>query len=288
MRKIVMLIIASIFLLTGCKAQDEKSIKEKETKKEPATFSFVDVKGNEFQAPLLEMVAKNNYNYSRLEKNDGLYCYKDDSGRVISKVGIDVSKYQTTIDWNAVKASGIDFVIVRLGYRGYGEAGTLNIDEMFESHIQGATAAGLEVGVYFYSQAINDEEALEEAEFVLAHIEKYNITYPVVFDTEVVKEPDARTLKVDKEQFTSNCIIFCNRILAAGYDTMIYANMTWLAFTLDMTKLEKYDKWYADYNGTPQSPYEYTMWQYTEEGIVNGIEGAVDLNILLDRTSIEK
>ncbi|MDD3140075.1 MAG: glycoside hydrolase family 25 protein [Lachnospiraceae bacterium] len=288
MRKIVMLIIASILFLAGCKAQDEKNIEEKKTKKEPATFSFVDVKGNEFQAPLLETVAKNNYNYSKLEKNDGLYRYKDDNGTVISKVGIDVSKYQTAIDWNAVKASGIDFVIVRLGYRGYGEAGTLNIDEMFESHIQGATAAGLEVGVYFYSQAINDEEALEEAEFVLAHIEKYNITYPVVFDTEVVKEPDARTLKVDKEQFTSNCIIFCNRILEAGYDTMIYANMTWLAFTLDMTKLEKYDKWYADYNGTPQSPYEYTMWQYTEEGIVNGIEGAVDLNILLDRTSIEK
>ena len=203
----------------------------------------------------------------------------DENGNKVSRLGIDVSEYQPEVNWNQVKASGVDFVMIRLGYRGYGEKGILAEDAMFETHMKNAAAAGLDVGVYFFSQAITEEEVLEEAEFVLDRIKNYEIKCPVVFDTEEIKFDTARTDNLTPEEFTNNCVVFCDAMKAAGYDTMIYANMKWLAFTLQMDKLTAYDKWYADYEPVPQCPYEIAMWQYTETGKVPGIEGNVDLNV---------
>lgn len=149
--------------------------------------------------------------------------------------------------------------------------------------MEGALDAGLEVGVYFFSQAVNNAEAFEEAQFVLERLGEGRITGPVVFDTEEIKNAEARTDGLSGEQFTENCITFCDAVEAAGYNTMIYANMKWMAFTLDLARLTEYEKWYADYEAVPQCPYEFSIWQYTESGTVPGIEGNVDINVWFER-----
>lgn len=283
-----------IILFTGCSLDDsiEESVTETEVvvgnkleleidtndNIQEVTYDFLDVYGESHTAVFLEDIPIHTYDYSRLNNQIPLYTYEDESGTITSTVGIDVSVYQGDIDWQAVKSYGIEFVIIRLGYRGY-ETGALSLDDNYESNIQGALDAGLDVGVYFFSQAITEAEALEEAEYVLEHIEGYEITMPVVFDTEVVNTETARTLDVDGEVFTTACITFCNRIEEAGYDTMIYYNLVWSAFTLDLEQLVEYDKWYADYYELPQYPYDYQMWQYSQTGSVPGIDGNVDLNI---------
>ena len=150
---------------------------------------------------------------------------------------------------------------------------------MFRSHVEGALTAGLDVGVYFFSQAVNQPEAEEEAQFVLERIRDCDIKGPVVYDTEEIKNDTARTDNLDGKAFTDHCITFCDAVKAAGYETMIYANMKWMAFTLDLTRLTDYEKWYADYEPLPQCPYEISMWQYTETGQVPGINGNVDMNL---------
>ena len=271
---LIVLLMTMSIIYEGCSYYKES---EKESAKE--TFQFVDVKGVEYEAPLLENVPMNTYDYDLLSKKNGYPCYTDKDGKVISKLGIDVSEYQNPVNWQQVKNAGVEYVMIRVGYRGYGEEGRLVEDAMFRSHMEGAVAAGLEVGVYFFSQAINEKETLEEVQFVLDRIKEYPVTYPVVYDTEEIKDDVARTDNLTEEQFTQNCITFCDAIREAGYDTMIYANMKWMAFTLDMRKLTEYEKWYADYEPVPQCPYEFSMWQYTETGQLPGIEGNVDLNL---------
>ncbi len=242
------------------------------------TYDFLDVHGESYTATLIETIPMHEYDYSRLNIESDLYTYEDEDGNITSTVGVDVSKYQGEVDWQAVKEYGIDFVIIRLGYRGYGK-GTIFLDEYYEKNIEDALAAGLEVGVYFFSQAITEEEALEEAEFVLEHIANYDITMPVVFDTEIIEDEEARTYDIDSQVFTDACIVFCDRIEEAGYDSMIYFNLVWSAFTLDLEQLVDYDKWYADYYDQPQYPYAFQMWQYTESGSVPGITGNADINL---------
>lgn len=246
---------------------------------EPETYRFVDVYGEEYEAELLEDVSGCAYDYGRLTERKGFKYYLDEAGNISSRLGIDVSMFQPDIDWKAVRDSGIEFVIIRLGYRGYGDEGKLVEDECFRKHMEGALKAGLDVGVYFFSQALDEKETLEEAQFVLDRIKDYPISAPVVFDTEEIKYDTARTDKLSGEQFTENCIVFCNAVKKAGYDSMIYANMKWLAFTLDLRALSAYNIWYADYEDIPQNPYDFSMWQYTEKGKVPGVEGNVDINV---------
>lgn len=249
-------------------------------------FIFQDVKENSYRAELLENVPKNIYDFSCLstDEDTGLKKYNDEKNGITSKMGIDVSEFQGgDIDWKQVKDSGIEFVIVRVGYRAYGESGELVKDAMFEQNIEGALEAGLEVGVYFFSQAITPGEAVEEAEFVLDLIRPYKITGPVVYDTEEIKGDTARTDGNTRQEFTNYCTVFCDTVEHAGYDSMIYANMKWMAFTLDMEELTDYDFWYADYHELPQNPYDYAIWQYSETGAVPGINANVDLNIWFEK-----
>ena len=249
-------------------------------------FIFQDVKENSYRAELLENVPKNIYDFSCLstDEDTGLKKYNDEKNGITSKMGIDVSEFQGgDIDWKQVKDSGIEFVIARVGYRAYGESGELVKDAMFEQNIEGALEAGLEVGVYFFSQAITPGEAVEEAEFVLDLIRPYKITGPVVYDTEEIKGDTARTDGNTRQEFTNYCKVFCDTVEHAGYDSMIYANMKWMAFTLDMEELTDYDFWYADYHELPQNPYDYTIWQYSETGAVPGINANVDLNIWFEK-----
>lgn len=232
----------------------------------------------EYRIPIIPSVPKHNYNWENVKTSQNGLKYYTENGKKVSYEGIDVSSHQKDIDWKKVKAAGIDFAIIRVGFRGYG-TGAIVLDEYFTQNIEGALAAGIKVGVYFFSQAINEAEAVEEAELVLEQIKNYNITYPVVYDAEDISNDTARTDGLLGAQITSNCIAFCDKIKAAGYTPMIYANKRWFLTRLDLTRLTDYDLWHAAYVDAPDTPYMYTMWQYSSSGKVDGINGSVDLNI---------
>ncbi|MCI8693433.1 MAG: hypothetical protein HFH91_11985 [Lachnospiraceae bacterium] len=207
----------------------------------------------------------------------GEYQYLQD-GQVISHKGIDVSRHQGGIDWSLVAQDGVEFAFLRVGYRGYG-TGKLLEDDRFEENIQAALAAGIKVGVYFYSQAVNETEVLEEAQFVLEKIAPYQIDCPVVFDVEKVSGEDARMNRLSKEERTALTVLFCQTIENAGYKPMIYYNTEMGAMMLQLEALEEYDKWFAAYTDDFYYPYAYRIWQYSQTGKVQGIQGNVDLNI---------
>lgn len=226
-----------------------------------------------------EDLPQNLYAPESFVKTDGEYTYVE-NGIVKSKKGVDVSKYQANIDWEKVAADGVEFAMLRLGFRGMGTNGTCELDPYFVQNIEGALAAGIEVGVYFFSQAITVEEAVEEAEFVIEHLKDYPITYPVAYDTEAITSyAAARANKMPKELRTDCAIAFMDTIAAAGYKPMLYANTGWLIMKLDLERLSAYDLWYAYYGDDIYYPYHFTMWQYTSSGKVNGITGSVDMNI---------
>lgn len=210
---------------------------------------------------------------------NGRIAYADAS--VKYSTGIDVSSHQGEINWEKVKNDGIDFAIIRIGYRGYGSKGNICEDEMSERNIKGADDAGLKVGVYFYSQATTPEEAAEEAEFVLKIIKKYRIDYPVVFDWE--NDPGIggmRTDNVGGDTLTACAVSFCEKIKDAGYIPGVYFNLNDAYVRYNLGKIKDYPFWYAQYEGTaPAFYYNYDIWQYSASGKVEGIKGNVDLNI---------
>ena len=193
--------------------------------------------------------------------------------------GIDVSVYQGQIDWQKVKAQGVDFVFIRLGNRGTTE-GELYADEMAQSYYSGAKSAGLQVGAYFFSQAISVEEAVEEAEFALTLVEGWELDLPIVYDWEYIGK-DARTGKMKRKLLTDCTLAFCQTIEAAGKQPMIYFNESQGKDLLYLDQLQQYPFWLAKYNGELDFPYRVDYWQYTETGKVDGITGEVDLNICI-------
>jgi GH25 family lysozyme M1 (1,4-beta-N-acetylmuramidase) len=206
----------------------------------------------------------------------GEITYSD--GTITSHKGIDVSKYQGTIDWSKVKASGVEYAIIRCGYRGY-ESGTITQDSSFDTYARNALANDVGIGAYFYTQAINADEAREEADFVISCLKPYNATYPICLDVEDASGDGARQDALSNSELTDVVIAFCERIKEAGYTPMIYANGRYFAGRLEVERLEDYDKWYAMYADTPYMPYEISMWQYSSSGTVDGITGNVDMNI---------
>lgn len=189
-------------------------------------------------------------------------------------MGIDVSKWNGKIDWNAVKNAGVSYVIIRCGYRGSSQ-GALIVDSKFKENIKGANAAGLKVGVYFFTQAIDKNEALEEASMVLELIKDYKISYPVFLDVET---SGGRADSLNVATRTEICKTFCETIKQYGYTPGIYANKTWLETKLDMNVLNAYKVWLAQYASEPTYKGRYDMWQYKDTGKISGISGNVDLN----------
>lgn len=206
------------------------------------------------------------------------YQYYENEQLVTHK-GIDVSSYQGAINWQQVAADGVEYAIIRLGIRGYGSEGRLVLDEYFIRNIEGATAAGVEVGVYFFTQALTPEEAREEADFVIQALSPYNLQCTVVLDVEDVNAASARTNVLTMEQWTDNCIAFFDRIEEAGYRPMIYGNLKTFMLMLDLTRIEQYPKWFAAYTPYFYYPYAFDIWQYTDTAKVAGITGNVDMNI---------
>lgn len=199
------------------------------------------------------------------------------SGSVQSSAGIDVSQHNGQIDWEAVAADGIEFAMIRVGYRGYTQ-GEIYMDERFAENYAGARAAGLKVGVYFFSQAVSVEEAKEEAKFTLDALKGLKLDLPVVFDWETIGEENARADDIDRDTLTACTLAFCKAV-SKKFDAMIYTNAYQGYYLLNLGELADYPIWFAGYAQTPIFYYRFDIWQYTNEGTVAGIEGSVDMNI---------
>ncbi len=204
------------------------------------------------------------------------------SGRIVVN-GIDVSQWQGTIDWNKVKANGIDFAIIRAGGRSYSEGGRLYFDDNFYTNIKGAQAAGVMVGIYYFSQAKTEAEAREEANWVINYIKGYDIQLPVYMDYEHASDSanPGRIKNLSKAQRTANAKAFCSTIEAAGYETGVYSNLNFLNDSIDGAQLSRlYTMWAAQYNYRCQYASDYIMWQYASDGSVGGISGRSDMNFM--------
>ncbi len=226
----------------------------------------------------LKLSSYSDENLNILESGEYQYMEGD---QVISHKGIDVSRFQGNIDWQAVAGDGVEFAIIRVANRGYG-TGKLVVDEQFEKNIKGAVDAGIHVGVYIYSQAIDEQEVVEEANLVMEKLAAHDVNCPIVFDVEKTADPTGRMNQISVEERTNLTLLFCQTVEAAGYKPMIYHNMEMGALMLDVEPLEQYDKWLAYYNDDMYYPYEYKIWQYSDKGRVSGISSNVDLNICFE------
>lgn len=222
---------------------------------------------------------KNSYDPSNLTETAGLKKYTDGSKK-ISQIGVDISKHDGTVNFERLKSDGVDYVMIRLGARGY-NTGQLSLDDNFAENMEAAVKAELNIGVYFYSQAINQEEALQEAYFLIQTLEPYraHINFPVAFEMENIANDKARIDGLSRSDKTTIACTFLEAIKAAGYIPMVYGNKEWLIKNVDLTRLQDYDVWLSQDQDTPDYPYLYTMWQYTTTGSVNGITGDASLNI---------
>ena len=192
--------------------------------------------------------------------------------------GIDVSKWQGDIDWQQVKDSGVEFVIIRVGGRGT-ETGGIYDDDMAQTYYEGASAVGLKIGAYFFAQSITVEEAIEEAEYVLEAVKDWDVQMPLVYDWEYVDET-ARTADMDSRTLTDMAKAFCDTIRDAGYTPMLYFGRSQSVDLLNLEELVEYPFWLAMYSTIMDYPYKIDMWQYTDQGTVPGISGNVDMNLL--------
>ena len=228
--------------------------------------------------PILDTLKQHTYQPENfVYTQEGFMEYYEDDN-LVSHKGIDVSRYQGKIDWEQVAEDEVEYAVIRLGIRGYTEGEVIE-DETFEDNINGALDNDIAVGVYFFTQAISDEEAKVEAKFVLDAIEPYQVECPIVLDVEAVSNQNARTRDLTKEERTQYCITFCKMIEESGYQPMIYGNLKTFMLMLDMEQLEDYKKWFAFYDTELYFPYDFSVWQYTDNGSVAGIGGDVDLNI---------
>jgi GH25 family lysozyme M1 (1,4-beta-N-acetylmuramidase) len=228
--------------------------------------------------PINDELEKNTYEQSNLQILDsGEYQYVEDD-TVVSHKGIDVSSHQGKIDWQKVADDGVEFAFIRSALRGYG-SGKLVEDENCDTNIKGAMDAGIHVGLYIFSQAINEDEVLEEAQQVIDKAAEFGVDGPIVIDVEKVSSSSGRMNELSVEERTNLVLLFCQTVENAGYKPMIYHNTEMGALMVDIAALEGYDKWFASYAETMFYPYQYDIWQYSAKGSVDGIKTEVDMNI---------
>ena len=255
--------------LNGIRLEEESQLKENpivaEEETEATQETTIPPEANPF----------NQYDF-QYNKQNYLYCLKQES-----YVGVDVSAFQHDIDWNQVKASGVDFAMLRLGYRGWGAKGTLVEDEYIQQNLAGTAAAGIPIGAYFFSQATTLDEVHEEIEFMLEILGDYQLDYPIVLDWEVANPTEGRVRNVTRRELTDMLRYFCDEMNARGFDPMVYFNWTQASRMIYLSELEDYPFWLALYQDRMTFPFRVEMWQYTSEGKVPGIEGDVDINVYI-------
>ncbi len=218
------------------------------------------------------IIVSDNPNFYREE---GFKMYQDQE--TIGKRGIDISEFQGDVDWNEVKRSGVEFAILRCGYR-ESATGEITKDSRFLEYVKGANSVGIEIGAYFFSQAVTVEEAQEEADFTLEMIKGCDIRYPIGYDMEWVSQDD-RINEVNWEEKTKVAKAFCHKIQQNDYETMIYGNTNWLNNQIAVDRLAEYNIWLANYTKESNYSQPIVCWQYNNEGTIYGIKGNVDLDI---------
>lgn len=248
---------------------------------EKGAITYYDIDGTHYTAEIVPDVPKTILTKDGFRISNNNHTYKD--GLFSAKLGIDVSKYQKEIEWDKVKNDGIDFAIIRLGYRKYGEDPGIELDEYFLRNIAGAQSVGIDVGVYFYSQAITDKEAVEEADYVIQTLKENNLDLQLAVVYEEVIQSDGRTANLTGSQMTKNAVAFCNTIRGNGLEPMILSTLHMQTTLYEMDKLEEYPIFYADYEEYPQTPYAYDIWQFAANATVNGINGKVPMDLLFYR-----
>lgn len=216
----------------------------------------------------------NQYDF-QYDKNNYLYCLKQES-----MAGVDVSAFQGNIDWAQVKESGIDFAMLRLGYRGWGAKGTLVEDEYIQQNLAATAAVGMPIGAYFFSQATTLAEVAEEIEFMLEILGDYELQYPIVLDWEIA-DPNGRNVNVTRRELTDMLRYFCDEMIFRGFEPMVYFNWTQSSRMLYLNELEDVPFWLALYQDRMTYPFRVEMWQYTNQGTVPGINGDVDINLYI-------
>ncbi len=268
------------------KAEREKEAdrqKEEEQLNDPATDGkhtlVTNRDGSEEWVLISPYLTKNTFDFTKMEDKAGMKRYME-NGRKTSYVGVDISKHTGKVNFSSLKAAGVDYVMIRLGSRGY-STGQITLDENFKENIEGAIEAQLDVGIYFYSQAISQDEAVQEANFVAQNLEPYraHIKYPVAFNMGFVSNDKSRIEGLSREDKTAVSISFLDAVGASGYVPMVYGDKEWLLKEVDLTKLQDYDVWLSQEEEIPDYPYRYAMWQYNTDGVLNGIDGGADLNI---------
>ena len=217
------------------------------------------------------------YDFSGLVYEKPLMKYFENSAK-LSYVGVSISKEEGYIDYNKLKKAGIQYVMIRLGQRGYG-SGQVSIDENYSDNMKRANDAGLDVGVYFYSQAITEAEAVEEANIVIEQLKEYEITYPVAFIMEKITDDSSRIENLTVNDKTKIATSFLSTIEAAGYNGVLYGTKEWLIKQLDLSKLKDYDTWLSQNTDVPDYPYKFTMWEYSKTNSIDGIAGNANLSI---------
>lgn len=263
--------------------KEEERQREEEARNDPATDGkhtlITNRDGSEEWVLISPYLAKNTLDFNNMEDRAGLKRYME-NGRKTSYVGVDISKHTGKVYFPSLKAAGVDYVMIRLGSRGY-STGQITLDENFKENIEGAIEAQLDVGIYFYSQAISADEAVQEANFVVQNLEPYraHIRYPVAFNMGFVSNDKSRIEGLGREDKTTVTVSFLDTVRAAGYVPMVYGDKEWLIKEVDLAKLQDYDVWLSQEEAIPDYPYRYAMWQYDTDGVLNGIDGGADLNI---------
>lgn len=277
---VLLLVLVSVFSLAACGAEKVKRSTKTDNIENPLDAGAYDGNGNFIQLDWYPDAKMNDLDDTLFKTENGFMTY---TGKGYgSGIAIDVSSNQGIIDWPTVKAAGVEYAIIRVGYRTYG-SGIIMIDEYAYYNLKEASKAGIKLGVYVFSQAVNAEEAEEEAQFALDMVKPYELALPIYYDTEEINYDTARTDVLTGEEHAANAIAFCEYVKKAGYTPGIYGNQMWLCNKMNLYDLEGYGIWLAKYEKELNYPYEIEAWQYSSEGHVNGIGGVVDLDVILAR-----
>ena len=239
--------------------------------------AITDSNGKKKLYEILKDVPKNDYDLENgLINENGILSYKDGKREAVK--GVDLSKYNGAVDFNRLKDAGIGFAMLRLGSRGYG-TGKIDLDDKFVEYAQNAQLAGIQTGAYFYSQAINETEAVEEANYIVGAVSGFKIKFPIAIDIEKVEGDEARTDKLTNDERTAVVKSFCETVKGYGYKPIIHASKDILVAGLNLEELADYDVWLADEEIPTEYPYRFSMWQYNRKGHIEGITGDIALNL---------
>jgi lysozyme len=267
---IIFLIIITVMLMAFSACTDEHE-----------GMVFVNTGHEKEWVPEAKGVPKSDFKKSEFYYEGNIAKYKGEG--YITKLGIDVSEHQREIDWEKVKADGIEFALIRCGYRGYTK-GNIMVDEFFEDNIKNARKAGLKIGIYFFSQATGAVEAAEEAQFVINLLKPYkqDISLPVAFDWEPMRLEGSRSAHINKENLTASALVFSEIIKDAGYTPMVYMFRPLGYKYYDLERVKDFDYWIGAIDEWPDFYYKHIIWQFSMTGTVDGIETEVDLNLMFE------